>query len=157
MDNVGLPIPVFQYKQWPVTIKVKNKMSSRRPQMKNLPQHPDFINIIKGIFVPIIKKPQFLICRVSVPNILNPVYCPIDSHIKYGTELVIITWVVSLRYRGLKHTLIEKSETGFPKSHRIHAQVFIQYNQVDRNKFLIGSPRWAMIFQRVHESFNTNT
>ena len=86
--------------------------------MSNCPQHSNSIHLIKGILCVNKLKSLIFLGRVRVPNILNPAYFPIDSLLRYCTDMVILAFMGSLRYRDFQNALSKNSAPGFPNAHR---------------------------------------
>ena len=102
--------------------------------MANRPQHSDSINLIKYSFCINKLKSPIWFSRISVQNILNPMYQPTNSRLQYHTKLVILTCVGSPRSHDLQHTLRNKSGPGFPDAYRTYYGLLIQLNESARHK-----------------------
>ena len=84
-------------------------------------------------------------------------YHPIDYCLHSRAELVILTWLGSLRWLNLQRTLRENLAPGIPDVHRTYTRMLIQCNFITRHKFSICGPMWYLIGQPVHKISNTNT
>ena len=82
--------------------------------------------------------------------------CAVNSCLKSGIKLVILTRVGGFRYRGSQHTLREKASPRFSYSERTNVRMFVKYNQAARYKCTIGLPGWDPIGYSVKKSFNNS-
>ena len=90
-------------------------------------------------------KSSILRGQLSVPNILNPVYCAINYCFKYGTNLVILTRAGSFRSCNPQYTLRKKAYPSLYYSYQTNTRLFVKRHQSYRHKCTIVRPWRALI------------
>ena len=127
--------------------------------MTDRPQHYDSIYLVKRVICVTKNKNPIFLSQISLPNIFNPLYRPVNSLLQYSAALAIPACVSSIVSSDFKYTFCKNMEPHFSNAHRTYSGELIQCNQATGNKcmrggpwcfFLIGSPQniwhWHRVF-----------
>ena len=113
--------------------------------MSDCPQYSDLIDIFESVLCIYKQKYPILSGQIFVPNSLNTVDRAVDSCLKSGTYMVILTLHGNLCSFELWHDLSTITSPGFLNSNWMHARLFVKSYQAARHKCTIGRPGRAII------------
>ena len=108
--------------------------------MADRQQNYDPIDLVKRVIcVNKLKTPIFLI-TISLPNIFNLVYRPINSFIQYTAELAIPACLSSIIHGDFKYKFFKKTAPRFSDAQSTYSRDLIQCNHATGHKCLRGGP-----------------
>ena len=113
--------------------------------MADRQQHSDSIDIVKRVICVNKFKNLIFLSRIIFPNILNPIYRPVNSLLQYRSDMVIPARVSSIISSDFKYTFRKKTAPNFSDTHRTHYGERIQCNQATVHKYLTGRPWWLFL------------